>query len=211
MVICDPIDHANLTKRAGAVLERATLRRLRHEIDQIREICQANAKRVELVDASGIGDTILGFVLQLRPRTCVGDHTKKQIRVETVHALVGLGRYPNAAPRVGLISDAPLFLPAVGILTAIDGPQTEYRAATCLFRHFDRRQMDLSWMVCQLWSALTAVPAVLNAPGDAMNPEAADWFIERRDQLRLPLAPPLVVPGADRARPSRTQLVQRVE
>jgi hypothetical protein len=48
--------------------------------------------------------------------------------------------------------------------------------------------------VLSLWGVLTAEPARLNAPFDAMQRDQALWFLEHRDELELPLDEPLRVP-----------------
>jgi hypothetical protein len=200
-----------LTEHAQALLVRAKARRLANELDALRELAGANRGRMSLVDISRIGESVCGLVVELRPRTSVGEQKHEAIRTETVHAFFAIGRYPDTAPRIALSSQVPLFLPAVSTMALVEDFYPEYRSAVCLFRSFDRREMTLSWLVCQLWDALTAEPSVLNAPSDAMNPDAADWFVEHREQLRLPLEPPLVVPPACRPGPSHPRLVQRAE
>ena len=109
-----------------------------------------------------------------------------------MRARVGLEDYPRTAPAVGLTMSVPLYVPAVGVMHA---GGSRYLGIPCLYRgDFDPGHMDLLFVIDQLWGGLTAEPSVLNAPTDAPNADAAEWFVNHRESLSLPLQPPLVHP-----------------
>jgi hypothetical protein len=80
----------------------------------------------------------------------------------------------------------------------------------CLFRPGGwTEECDLVWLVTQVYRLLTVDPATMASPGDALNPEAARFWADRRADgaFPLPLAPPLVAPGEpDRSTATRPAL-----
>jgi hypothetical protein len=85
----------------------------------------------------------------------------------------------------------------VAALLAGSGVAGAHVGQACLYQGaWDGRRMSLSFLVRQAHLALMADPAVLNYPHDALNGEAATWFINHRATLTLPLEPPLIEPTA---------------
>jgi len=169
--------------RAEALILRRT-----HEMARVDDLARANPERLVVAQRFGVGQTLLAFELHLRPRTCVRDGGAPAIRRVGVRAMFDLGPYPDGPPQVGLVSSHPLFLPGVGNLNTRGA---EYFGIPCLYRRFDPERMDLPRLVLALWGVLTADPSQLNAPADAMLVDAAIWLVSHRDELGLPLDPPL--------------------
>lgn len=191
---------AQLSPQSKSLLAEAHRRRIDNEIAAVGQIAAANPERLRLGELIEGADTVFGFSLFFHLRTSAVDRPgqlpleKDLPTPERIEARFMLDQYPDGPPAIGLLSERPLFLPAArGLPTLVEG---RCPALVCTFRgRFSRTIHDLPFFVVQIFRALTGDPAVLNAPHDALNPRAAQWFLERRATLPLPFEPDLHLPS----------------
>jgi hypothetical protein len=189
----------SLSDAARKVAAKAQAKRRGTELEQIEDICAADDRVRLLHVASGAGAP-QAFALGLHVRSCVYGDQGPQFERVSVQAEFQLSSYPMSEPSVGLVSPCLLYLPAVRPLAR--GGDCFF-SVPCLYRRFDSGFMTLPYLVHSLFGVLTADPVRLNSPEDAMNREAAVWFVDHKDALALPLEAPLADPAGTRvARPA---------
>jgi len=179
-----------LSDAARKVAAMALAKRRRSEIDQIAAITEADG-RIELLHVATGAGIPHAFVLVLNVRSCILSNGEPRFERVGVQSEFQLSSYPASEPSVGLVSSCLLYLPAVRPL-ARGGDR--FFSVPCLYRQFDRDRMTLPYLVHALFGVLTADPLRLNSPEDAMNRDAAVWFVDRKSDLSLPLEPPLLDP-----------------
>jgi hypothetical protein len=198
---------STLSPEAAALQhERLGRVKIENEREWIGRLVALERDRLAIVDEVRAAGRFWGLTLAMSVRTCVRGVDDEHPRIERrdVEVTMAVGGYPFSPPQIVLRCDAPLYLPGV--------MHVGEHASPCLYRGpYDHRRMDLGFFVTQTWRALTVVPTVLNSVDDALNGEAALWFIRRRDTLELPLDAPLVEPNDDRTSvPARRFTLKRV-
>jgi hypothetical protein len=198
-----------LSSAAEQARTEVMVARRNHEMAQLERLVSANPEQLGLNQRFRIGATLLAFELRLSPRTLVRDRAAPVIRRIEIRATFDLGPYPYGPPQIGMVSSQPLYLPGVGTFN-VQGAQ--FFGTACLYRRFDPDRMDLVYLVRALWGVLTAAPSQLNAPADALLVEAAIWLLNHREEVGLPLDPPLREPeGSPVTRPKPTRRVRLEE
>jgi hypothetical protein len=204
-----------LSSESQRQLAESQRRRVDNEMGAIAAIASANPDRLQIGGLLYGAGAVFGFGLFFDVKTSIAPapgelprQAELPIR-QRVEARFVLDHYPEGPPTIGLLSERPLFLPAVlGIDAVVEG---RYPALVCTFRGpFSRLRHDLPFFVLQVFRALVCDPAVLNAPHDALNPAAARWFLERHDSLSLPFEPDLAVPGPPPAAPAPAFKLERL-
>jgi hypothetical protein len=199
----------NLPAKARMLLAAAHARRVANELAHISAIARSSGGRLrlgDLVARDTAGGRFSDFSLHLTVATAAsarpGEPPASLPTVAQVEALFAIDRYPEGPAAVRLLSDLPLFLPAVFSLSQpIEG---RWPAFVCTHRGaFEPARHDLPFLVGQVHRALTCDPAVLNALHDALNPIAARWLLARRERLTLPFEPELVPRSPSATPPGR--------